>query len=120
MIGSLQFPFEVDDAGLTETSESLDKDIQNKIIQVLFTAPGERINKPEFGCGLLNMVFEPNDAILAAALEFTIGQSLVRWLSEDIIVDGVDVESKDALITVSIAYTIKREYKKSAIRVTFK
>jgi len=117
---SIQFPFEIDDAGISRKSDSLDKEIQGKIIQVLFTAPGERVNKPEFGCGLLNLVFEPNDDILAAALEFTIGQSLVRWLVDDIMVDGVDVTSKDELVTVSIAYTIKKEYKKSAVRITFK
>ena len=43
-----------------------DEAIRGKIIQVLFTAPGERVNLPEFGCGLFNLVFEPNDAILAA------------------------------------------------------
>ncbi|NOQ13306.1 MAG: hypothetical protein GQ583_02340 [Methyloprofundus sp.] len=117
---SIQFPFAIDDAGITEKNNSLDKEIQGKIIQLLFTAPGERINKPEFGCGLLNLVFEPNDDILAAALEFTIGQALLRWLVDDIMVDGVDVESHDERVSVSIAYTIKKEYKKSAVRITFK
>lgn len=117
---SIQFPFQIDDAGITDKNDVLDKEIQGKIIQVLFTAPGERVNKPEFGCGLLNLMFEPNDDILAAALEFTIGQSLVRWLADDIMVDGVDVESRDELITASIAYTIKKEFRKSAVRVSFK
>ena len=38
-----------------------DADLRGKIIQVLFTAPGERVNQPEFGCGLFNLVFDPNN-----------------------------------------------------------
>ena len=82
------FPFGVNAAG-SITASGGDEAIRGKIIQVLFTAPGERVNLPEFGCGLFNLVFEPNDTILAAAMEFTVGQALTRWLSDEILVDGV-------------------------------
>lgn len=120
MSGGLQFPFAIDDAGLVEKSDHRDQEIHGKIIQVLFTAPGERINKPDFGCGLLNLNFEPNDDILAAALEFTIGQALVRWMADDIAVEGVDVSSENELVTATIVYTIKKELRRSAVRVSFK
>ena len=88
---TFNFPFAVNEAGRISASGG-DAAIRGKIIQVLFTAPGERVNLPEFGCGLFNLVFEPNHEILAAAMEFTVGQALTRWLRDDIVVDNVSVE----------------------------
>src|SRR5262245_56250595 len=105
----LQFPFGLTAAGTITASEDNDANIRGKIIQVLFTTPGERVNLPEFGCGLFNLVFEPNSEILAAAMEFTIGQALARWLREEIIVDNVSVESVETTITVEVAYTRKQD-----------
>ena len=51
---------------------------------MLFTAPGERVNQPEFGCGLFNLVFDPDNTILAAAMEFTVGAALTRWLGDQL------------------------------------
>jgi phage baseplate assembly protein W len=61
------FPFAVNEAGRISATGG-DEAIRGKVIQVLFTAPGERVNQPEFGCGLFNLVFEPNNPILAAAM----------------------------------------------------
>lgn len=113
------FPFRVNNSGLIGASGGEDA-IRAKIIQVLFTAPGERVNKPEFGCGLLNLVFEPNNVILAAATEFTIGQALSRWMADDIILDGVSVDPKEETVTVEIAYTKRSDLSKQAVRVHFK
>src|ERR1700704_916266 len=96
---SFGFPFAVNAAGQISATAS-DEALRGKIIQVLFTAPGERVNLPDFGCGLFNLVFDPNNAILAAATEFTVGQALTRWLGDEIVVDGVDVESRDEALTV--------------------
>ena len=90
------------------------------IIQVLFTAPGERVNLPEFGCGLFNLVFEPNNAILAAAMEFTVGQALTRWLRDDILVDGVDVTAAEETVTIEVAYTKKVDLSRQAVRIHFR
>jgi phage baseplate assembly protein W len=113
------FPFAVNEAGRINATGG-DEAIRGKIIQVLFTAPGERVNQPEFGCGLFNLVFEPNHAILAAAMEFTIGQALARWLGDDILVDGVNVDSSEATVIVEIAYTKKQDLSKQAVRIRFK
>jgi phage baseplate assembly protein W len=113
------FPFGVNPAGWVSSNED-DEAIRGKIIQVLFTVPGERVNLPEFGCGLFNLVFEPNNSILAAAMEFRVGQALGRWMEKDIKVDGVDVESADGTITIEIAYTKKIDLSKKALRVHFK
>lgn len=120
MIGSFKFPFSVTAAGsITGSTDNNDR-IRGKIIQVLFTAPGERVNLPEFGCGLFNLLFEPNNMILAAAIEFTVGQALTRWLRDEILVDGVNIDVHDELVTVEIAYTKRRDLAKQAMRVQFR
>jgi hypothetical protein len=113
------FPFAVNEVGRINASGG-DAAIRGKIIQVLFTAPGERVNLPEFGCGLFNLVFEPNSDILAAAMEFTIGQALARWLREEITVDNVSVEAVEAAITVEVAYTRQQDLSRQAVRVQFR
>jgi uncharacterized protein len=112
------FPFTVNAAGRINASGG-DDAMRGKIIQVLFTAPGERVNLPDFGCGLLNLVFEPNDSILASATEFTIGQALTHWLSDDIIVDGVNAEFMDEMIAIEIVYTKKQDLSKQAVRIKY-
>lgn len=113
------FPFVVNAAGRISATGG-DEAIRGKIIQVLFTAPGERVNMPEFGCGLFNLVFEPNNTILAAAMEFTVGQALTRWLGEDILVDGVNVKSSEETVVIEIAYTKRQDISKQAVRIHFK
>lgn len=113
------FPFSVGREGGI-SADGGDEAIRGKIIQVLFTAPGERVNLPEFGCGLFNLVFEANNDILAAAMEFTIGQALARWLGDEIIVDGIDVSSREETVTVEISYTRKQDLSREAVRVHFK
>ena len=97
-----------------------DEAMRGKIIQVLFTAPGERVHLPEFGCGLFNLVFEPNNDILAAATEFTVTQALNRWLKDDILVDGIDVDSSDETVTIEIVYTKRQDLTKQAVRIQFR
>ena len=112
------FPFGVNAGGGINASGG-DEAIRGKIIQVLFTAPGERVNMPEFGCGLFNLVFEPNDAILAAAVEFTVGQALTRWLKDDIFVESVAAESEEGTMTIEIVYTKRSDLAKEAVRIHF-
>ena len=71
---------------------------------MLFTEPGERVNQPEFGCGLFNLVFDPANTILAAAIEFTVGAALTRWLGDQIVVNAVNVTAVDETVTVEVAY----------------
>jgi phage baseplate assembly protein W len=116
---SFGFPFAIDTAGQVSSSEG-DEALRGKIIQVLFTAPGERVNRPDFGCGLFNLIFEPNNAILAAAVEFTIGQALTHWLGDEILVDGVDVTSTDELVDIEVAYTKRTDRSRQMVRIHFK
>ena len=114
------FPFGVTPLGAIRPDPDENLDLRGKIIQVLFTAPGERVNHPDFGCGLINLVFDPNNTILAAATEFTIGQSLTHWLGDEIIVDGVNVEAQEEVMLVEVAYTRRKDLARQAVRIHFR
>jgi phage baseplate assembly protein W len=113
------FPFAAD-AGGRVSARGGDDAIRGKIIQVLFTAPGERVNQPGFGCGLFRLVFDPADAVLAAATEFAVGQALARWLAGDLVVDAVQVEALDEGVVVQVAYTRKADLARQAVRIQFR
>ncbi len=118
-ITSFGFPFAIGASGRVNAAGG-DEAIRGKIIQVLFTAPGERVHLPEFGCGLFNLVFEPNNDILAASVEFTVGQALTRWLGDEILVDGVAASSSEETVSIEIAYTKKQDLSKQAVRIHFR
>ena len=104
---NIDYPYHFD--GLGKTALTGDEDhIRDMIEQFLFTSPGERVNRPDFGSGLLQMVFAPNSQELAAALQFTIQAGLQRWLGDLIEVQSVKAESQDALLRVLVAYLVRR------------
>ena len=115
---SLGFPFEIDEAGRV-ASLTGDENIRAKIIQVLFTSPGERVNMPEFGCGLRDLVFEPNNPVLAATTEFTVRKSSEHWLGDEILVEAVDVTNEEENLLITIVYVRKDTLEKQAIKITF-
>ncbi len=98
------FPYHIDGRGRTaETSE--DDHIRDLIHQVLFTEPGERVNRPDFGCGVGQLVFMPNSDALAAATQFLVQGALTRWLDALIAVQRVDVLAQDNALTVTVVFT---------------
>ncbi len=115
---SFGFPFSFSPGGRVRAAGG-DEAIRAKIIQVLFTAPGERVNRPNFGCGLLNHVFESNDPVRGAAVEFTVGEALSRWLSDDVKVDAVSVESDGEVMRIEVVYTRRRNQSRQAVRIRF-
>ena len=84
---NIDFPFHFDGRGRTAATDD-DDHIRDMIEQLLFTSPGERVNRPDFGSGLLQLVFAPNSPELAAALQFTMQAALQRWLGDLIDVAG--------------------------------
>ena len=108
---NIDYPFYIDYRGRT-ASTSTDDHIRDMIEQVLFTSPGERPNRPTFGCGLLQLVFAPNSPELAAATQFLVQGSLQQWLGDVIQVDAVQVESQDSAIRVNVVYTVRRTQQK--------
>jgi phage baseplate assembly protein W len=75
---------------------------------VLFTSPGERVNRPTFGCGLMQLIFAPNSDELATATQYLVHGSLQQWLGDVIQVDEVTVSSKESTIDVTVKYLIRR------------
>jgi Bacteriophage baseplate protein W len=104
MIHYMDYPFHIDGRGRTaETDE--DDHIRDLIHQVLFTNPGERVNRPDFGCGLKQMVFLPNSDALAAATQMLVQGALQRWLETVIQVERVAVEARDEKLFVTVVYS---------------
>ena len=104
---NIKFPLQFDHRG--RTAESSDADhIREMIEQVLFTSPGERVNRPEFGCGIMQQIFAPNSDQMAAALQASIQASLNRWLGDLIEVQGLNVETDDSTLSVELQYMVIR------------
>jgi phage baseplate assembly protein W len=103
----IAFPFDFDARGRT-ASCGRDAHIRQMIEMLLFTSPGERVNRPDFGCGLNRLVFEPNSPELASALQFTIQAGLERWLGDLIEVRRLSVESVDSRLHVGLDYLVRR------------
>jgi hypothetical protein len=104
---NVDFPFHFDQRGRTATTDD-DDHIRDLIEEFLFTNPGERVNRPDFGSGLLQMVFAPNSPELATALQFTVQAGLQRWLGDVIVVQKVEVTSEDAKLGVFVQYVLRR------------
>lgn len=99
----LDHPFHFDGRGRAATTAE-DDHIRDMIYQVLFTNPGERVNLPEFGCGLLQLVFMPNSDVLATATQFTVQGALQHWLGDVIQVEKVEVLAQEASLQVEVVY----------------
>ncbi|MEL6655217.1 MAG: GPW/gp25 family protein [Bacteroidota bacterium] len=105
---SIKYPFAVD-AGLGKLAEewNYEQHVVQLIKQVLFTSPGERINRPDFGCGLRRMLFAPNSEVTASLLQTTIVEALDTWLSSVLQVEQVQVSTREEILDVQIAYKLK-------------
>ena len=113
----IDYPFHLNNRGRTaETQE--DEHIRDLIEQVLFTAPGERVNRPSFGSGLLQLVFAPNSDELAATTQLLVQSALQQWLGDLIQVESVKVESKDATLIVTVEYIIRRSQQRQMQQFT--
>src|SRR3954451_18538984 len=103
---NVSLPYRIDGRGRTAEAESNDAHIRDLIETVLFTVPGERVNRPDFGCGLLQFVFAPNSEELAATLQALVQASLQQWLGTLIGIEAVAVASVDATLTIDVRYTV--------------
>jgi len=113
---NIAYPFGIGDTGRTLDAAS-DDHVRQMIEQLLLTSPGERVNRPQFGGGLRQLVFAPNSAALASALEFTLQASLQEYLGDLIEVRRLDVVSVDATISVGVQYIHRRSGLASSAQV---
>jgi phage baseplate assembly protein W len=104
----IDYPLHIDSGGRTATTEA-DGHIRDLVEQVLFTSPGERANRPTFGCGLNQLVFTPNSDELAAATQFLVQGALQQWLGDLIQVEAVQVISQDSTLEVTVQYIQRRD-----------
>ena len=102
------FPYRIDGRGRSAEPENEDAYVRQLIEQVLFTVPGERVMRPDFGCGLMQLVFAPNSDALAATSQFLVQGALQQWLGDLIVVEAVQVEADDAALRVTVQYLIRR------------
>src|SRR6516164_2575542 len=104
---NLDYPFRFDDGGRTATSNDADH-IRELIEQVLFTAPGERVNRPAFGSGALQLVFTPASDALAAAVQLTVQGGLQQILGDLIQVTEVQAAVEESTLRVKVSYINRR------------
>ena len=113
---NLDFPFHLDARGrIAETTE--EPHIQQMIEQLLFTSPGERVNRPTFGCGLVRLVFAPASDELATATRFLVQGELQQWLGNLIQVEAVTIDPQEDQLQVTIQYVVRRNHRR--VRATF-
>jgi len=103
-VSELDFPYHFDSLGRT-AGTTAEEHIRDLIEQVLFTSPGERVMRPDFGSGLLQMVFEPNSTALAATSQMLIQGALQQHLGHLIAVQAVEVEASDSIFRVEVRYS---------------
>jgi phage baseplate assembly protein W len=100
----LSFPFQPDARGRAATV-GRERHVREMIEQVLFTAPGERPMRPEFGCGLRELLFQPASDALAAATQQMVQGALMRWLEDWVSIQRVTVAVEDASLIVTVVYS---------------
>jgi phage baseplate assembly protein W len=102
----IAFPYRVDSRGRTATTDE-DRHLRDLVEQVLFTSPGERVNRPGFGTPILQLVFEPAGDVLATALQATIQAALQQQLSRRLVVEHVEVEREEAVLRITVVYSAR-------------
>jgi phage baseplate assembly protein W len=100
---NINFPYQFDGRG--RTLDPLSNYVAQLVEQVLFTSPGERVNMPDFGSGLLQLAFAPNSMEMAAATQFAVQGALQKWLSGYVKIQSVTVSAQEATLTVTVSYT---------------
>ena len=105
MSSYVAFPYRTDGRGRTHEA-AREAWLHGLIEQLLFTLPGERVNRPDFGCGLMQLVFAPNSPELAGTVQALVLASLQQWLGQLLRIDEVAASSEDATLTVAVRYTV--------------
>jgi phage baseplate assembly protein W len=114
---NIDFPFHFDSRGRTAVTDDNDH-IRDMIEQFLFTNSGERVNRPDFGSGLMQLIFAPNSPELAATLQFTVQAGLQQWLGDIIEVQELNVSSEEASLHIDLKYKLLRTQEITATSFT--
>jgi phage baseplate assembly protein W len=114
---NIDFPYHFDGTGRTASTDE-DGHIRDLIEQVLFTSPGERVNRPTFGSGLMRLVFAPASDEMATATQFLVQGALQQWLGDLIQVDEVQVTHEDSTLRVVVKYVVRRTRQQQTAQFT--
>jgi phage baseplate assembly protein W len=114
----IAFPYRVTGSGQTASQEQDDAHIRDMIEQVLFTSPGERVNRPDFGSGLLGLVFAAASEETVTATQFLVQGALQQWLGDLIEVEAVKVTSQEATLYVTVVYQNLRTQQRAVAKFT--
>jgi phage baseplate assembly protein W len=98
----IRYPVRITDGRLVQSGTSAH--IREMIEQVLFTRPGERVNRPDFGCGLDLVVFEPGNTEIVSATQAVVRAALQTWLGDLIVCERVSVDADGPRIDVLVQY----------------
>jgi len=113
----IDYPFHFDGRGRTAQADD-SSHIRDLIEQVLLTAPGERVMRPSFGSGVMQLVFAAASPEIAATTQFLIQGALQQWLSDVITVDSVDVEAQDSALLITVKYVERRAQAQGVARIS--
>jgi len=116
----IDYPYRLDARGRT-TATGEDDYLRDLIEQVLFTTPGERVNRPTFGSGILRLVFAPASPEVAATAQLLVQAALREWLGDLITVEDVEVEAdpaREGTLIVAVVYTVIRTQQRTTARFT--
>lgn len=102
----IDFPFHLDSRGRTALTDQ-DDHIRDLIEQLIFTAPDERVNRADFGSGLLQLIFAPNSPELAATVQFTLRAAIQRWLGDLIDLRDLTVTAVDSTLAIDLSYVVR-------------
>ncbi|WP_263381645.1 GPW/gp25 family protein [Granulicella arctica] len=104
---NIDFPFHFDGRGQTTTAD-LNDHVREMLEQLIFTVPGERVNRPDFGSAVSQLLFAPNSPELAATVQFSLHAAIQRWLGDILDLQDVTVASEDSSLTITVAYVIRQ------------
>ncbi len=102
----IDFPFAFDGRGRTAGADH-PAHVRDLVEQLLFTAPGERVNRPALGSGLMQLVHEPTAPELAGATHVLVQGALQQWLGNLIEVEDVTIASDESLLEVKVVYRLR-------------
>ncbi len=114
---NVTFPYQFDARGRT-AGPSDDHHVREMMEQLLFTSPGERVNRPDWGSGVLRLLFAGNSPELAAAAQLSVHGALQQWLGDVIHIEGVNVAAHDSQLVITIQYILRRTQERQTAEFT--